>query len=347
MEEKQPPTEEDASKQSLESLDAPDELSAPEQPETDSDAGGGDGANAATGGELATPDAPKADKTANKPKKPRRLFSVANLYLLAFILIVAAALGVVAIAYQKSQKQNKPQQQLPSQNLSPQALKQLATSNTNVGSSDQLLTVESNSIFSGQVLAQKNLEVAGNVKVGGNLSLPNIAVSGTGQFNDAQVNGNLSVAGNGAVQGSLSVKGSLSASGGNFSGGLNAPQITVNSLQLNGDLVLTHHIEAGGGTPGIARGSAVGSGGSASLSGSDTAGSVNISTGGSPPAGCFATISFTQGFNSTPHIIITPVGASAGGLAYYINRSSTSFSICDASPPPANTQFGFDYIAFD
>src|SRR5206468_4683422 len=109
----------------------------------------------------------------------------------------------------------------------------------------------------------------------------------------------------------------------------------------NSDLTLTHHIIAGGATPGRNNGSALGGGGSASVSGSDTAGTVSINVGSSPPSGCFVTVNFTQKYSNTPHILLTPVGSGAGGLAYYVNRTSTNFSICDSATPPAGTSFAF------
>lgn len=348
MDEQKNTSNNDEGQQSLESLDAPEtEVNDTTTPENQSGASEPTLAAPSPDDELAKPSDESPDNAPKPPKRQLRWLHGANLYLIGFVVLVLVAIAVVVFTYLHSNKTNQAGQ-ISSQNLSVDALKQLASSNTNVGNSNQLLTVQSNAIFAGQVLAQKSLEIAGDLKVGGTLSLPSIVVAGASQFGSTQINQDLSVAGKAAIQGALSVGSSLNVNGGgNFNGTLSAPQITANSLQLNGDLVLTHHVEAGGGTPGIARGSAVGSGGSASLSGSDTAGSISIGTGGNPAAGCFATINFTQSFHATPHIVVTPVGASAGGLAWYINRSTTGFSICDASPPPAYAQFGFDYIAFD
>ncbi|MEK7153729.1 MAG: hypothetical protein AAB834_07280, partial [Patescibacteria group bacterium] len=132
-----------------------------------------------------------------------------------------------------------------------------------------------------------------------------------------------------------------------FNGPLSAPQISTNSLQLNGDLVLTHHITAGGPIPAVSKGTALGSGGTVSVSGSDTSGSLTINTGGSPGAGCFATINFVRKFNGVPHVTVTPVSSGAAGLNYYVNRSTTEFSVCTTNPAPGGQTFGFDYIALD
>jgi cytoskeletal protein CcmA (bactofilin family) len=208
--------------------------------------------------------------------------------------------------------------------------------------------VQSSAVFAGQVLIRENLQVAGNLQVGGTLALNNITVSGTGQFGQASVSRNLAVTGDTAIQGAETIGKSLQVSGnGTFSGPLSAPQITTSSLQLTGDLVLTHHIIVGGSTPGRSNGPALGGGGSSSVSGSDTAGSISINTGSSPAAGCFVTINFSSAFSSTPHVLVTPIGSAAAGLAYYVNRSTTSFSVCTGTAAPASSSFGFDYFVLD
>jgi len=83
------------------------------------------------------------------------------------------------------------------------------------------------------------------------------------------------------------------------------------------------------------------------VSGSDTSGSIIINTGSAPPAGCFATITFSTPFASTPHVTITPIGSGAAGLEYYVNRSTTNFSVCALNAAPSSQTFGFDYMALD
>jgi cytoskeletal protein CcmA (bactofilin family) len=318
---------------SLESLDTPATVVEPSGPTLTSDGP----VHAAPGTES--------------PKPPRRglgdRFKSLNIYLLFFILIiiVAAAVGIAAyVASQRSSGTGK----ISSQTLDQKALEQLAATDATVGSSAQILNVQSNAIFAGKVLVRDTLEVAGQLQVGGSLSLSGVTVSGSSSFDQVQVNKNLGVAGDTGLQGSLTVQKSLNVSGnGSFGGTLSAGQFTATSFQLNGDLNLTHHITAGGPTPSRSNGSALGGGGTVSVSGSDTSGSVSINTGGGPSAGCFVTLTFTSKFNSTPHVLLTPVGSSAAGISYYVNRSTTNFSICTTSNPPANANFGFDYFILD
>jgi hypothetical protein len=140
----------------------------------------------------------------------------------------------------------------------------------------------------------------------------------------------------------------LTAAGGaTFGGPVSAPQLTAQTLQLTNDLQITKHIDAGGGSPSKSDGTALGSGGTASLGGTDTAGTVTINTGGSPAAGCFVNVSFAIKFSGTPHVVVTPIGSGGAGLAYYVNRTSSGFSICTATPAPTGQSFSFDYMVID
>ncbi len=270
-----------------------------------------------------------------------------NLYFILFIFIMVLGGAISAIAYFQS-KQASTTSTLKTQTLTQQTLQQVANSDATIGNAQQVLNVESSAVFAGKVLIRDGLEVAGTLRIGGTSALSDLTVSGTAALGQVQINKNLAVAGDSALQGSVTIAKTLQVSGaGTFSGPLSAPQVTTSNFQLNGDLVLTHHITTGGGTPGSSTGPALGSGGSATVGGSDTGGTVTINTGSSPAAGCFITVKFTSKYNATPHILLTPVGSAGGGLAYYVNREPTSFSICDAAAPPAGSSFGFDYFVVD
>ncbi|HLZ14829.1 MAG TPA: hypothetical protein VKQ34_02445 [Candidatus Saccharimonadales bacterium] len=298
-----------------------------------------DGAVDATGGK--NPLAPKQ----HKQSFVKKLWARFNIYLVLFVLVLFMAGGVLAFMLVKGKKNTVTT--LNSQSLSDSTLKQLANTDVTVGKSNQILTVQSNAIFAGAVLARSSLDVAGSLKVGGNLNLSDLTVSGATQLGDAVTN-NLTINGSLNLQGELTLKNGINVSGNStFTGNVTTTQLTTGSLQLNGDLNLTHHITAGGTIPSIVKGTAVGGGGTASLSGSDTAGSITINTGNSPPAGCFATVTFSKAFSNTPHVVLTPIGSATAGLQYYVTRTTTNFIICSATAAPAGQTFGFDYIALD
>lgn len=290
---------------------------------------------------------PEAGADAPKPKKKGQgIFGRFSVYLLMFVLVILLAFMVIVGTYLRSHSKNNTK--INTQNLSQSDLNQLAQSDVTVGDSKQVLNVQSNAVFAGQVLVRSDLQVAGKLQVGGNLSLAGITVSGDSIVDQLQVNKNLQVAGDTAVQGQLTVQKNISINGtGTFNGAVSAPVIIVNQLQLSGDLSVTHHIIAGGANPGRSSGNALGGGGTASVGGSDTAGSITINTGSNPSAGCFITVNFTSKFASTPHVVVTPVGAAAGDLNFYINKSTANFSVCSNNAPAAGQSFGFDYIVFD
>lgn len=299
-------------------------------------------------------DSTNADQPTSPPPGPKKRFSrrrlqdllsQVNVYLLIFILVVVlAALGVF-ISFQRSRKEST--SQLTTTPLTAETLDKLKESEAKVGDPKQVLSIESNTIFAGKVLLRDSLDVAGTIRVGGALSLPGITVSGSSSFDQIQAN-SLSIAGDTNIQGQMTIQRNLSVTGsGSFGGALSAQSLNVQNLQLSGDLQINRHIDAGGGTPSRTNGSALGNGGTTSVGGSDTAGTVTINTGGSPGAGCFLTVNFNRAFNATPHIVVTPVGSAAAGLNYYINRSTSNFSICSTNAAPGGTSFSFDYIALD
>lgn len=289
----------------------------------------------------------------NAPKKNkglkgriRDLIGHFNIYLLLFVLIVVVVAGFTMISIQRN-KQDAAPTSIDTQTLSPEALSQLNNANTSVGDPKQTLSIESNAVFSGKVLVRDSLDVAGTLRIGGALTLPGLTVAGTSAFDQIQAN-KISSSGDVNVQGQLTGQKGLTISGGaSFGGPITAPQLTVTSFQLTGDLQLQRHIDAGGATPGKTDGTALGSGGTASVSGTDTAGTITINTGGGPGAGCFVTVNFVNRFNSTPHVVVTPVGSAAGGLSFYISRTTSSFTLCTANPAPGGANFSFDYIAID
>lgn len=298
-----------------------------------------DGTVDTTGGKA--PSSAGADVPA--PKGVRRLVPRTSIYLVMMVALIFIAAVIVMLTYLTSKKA-QPVASIPSQNLSDSTLEQLANGGVTVGNSSEVLNVQSSAVFANKALFRQDLEVAGNLQIGKTLSLNDLNVAGTAQFSELQASKDLSVAGNSAIQGSETVGKSLQVGGGgSFGGPVTAPQITTTSLQLNGDLTLTHHISTGGATPGRSNGSALGSGGTSSVSGNDTSGTVTINTGGGPAAGCLINVTFSSHFGSTPHVLLTPVGSAAGGTSYYVSRSTTGFSVCVATPPPANTSFGYDY----
>lgn len=273
----------------------------------------------------------------------RGLISRINIYLLGFVLLIAFVGSGGVILYLNSHK-NDTATNLKAQQLSTETLKQLQNTDVSVGDSKQILTVRSNAIFGGSVLLKGDVDIAGKLVVGSDLSLTGINVSGNSTMQDLGVSNDLSVGHNVTVNGQVTIQNGLSVKGTTTFAGLSVATLTVSSLSIDGTLNLTHHVVGGGATPSRSSGSALGGGGTASVSGSDTSGSIKINTGSGAGVGCFVTINFTTKYNATPHVVVTPIGSAAGAIAYYINRTTDGFSVCTASNPPDGASFGFDYI---
>jgi cytoskeletal protein CcmA (bactofilin family) len=296
---------------------------------------------------VVIPNQPMSSNQAPKESLIRRILGRINLYF-ALLFVVFLTLGGVAYFAYTQNRESVTNTTINTEKLTQDTLEKLADTDATVGDPKQTLSIESNAIFSGSILVRGNIDVAGTVKVGGPLSLPGLNVGGTTTLDQAALK-SLTVAGDATIQGKLTAQNGLSVTGGaSFSGAVSAPQITIGTLQLNSDIQLNRHINAGGGAPSKTNGGALGGGGTASNSGTDTAGTVTINTGGGAPAGCFVTLTFAASFSVTPHVVISPASSSAAGLSYYVNRSTTSFSICTASDPPDSTAgIVFDYIAID
>jgi cytoskeletal protein CcmA (bactofilin family) len=298
--------------------------------------------------EAATPTTSSAaaeDPSVKKLSPIKKLFRKVNLYFLIFLLLVVVAGAITAVNYLNSTKTTPPPD-IASQGLTADALKQLANTDASVGSASQTLTIQGNAIIAGQTLTRGNLNVAGNFQSGGSIQGPSLTISGAANLGATQIN-SLQVATNTAVQGSTTLR-DLSVSGtSTFSGAMTASQITVSKLVMSGNAILQvpNHISFTGPSPNRTISAGVlGNGGSASVSGSDTSGTININTGSNPSAGCFARVNFQQAFPGQPHVIISPVGAAAGQTQYYVDRNSSGFSICTNNAAPANQVFAFDYF---
>lgn len=300
----------------------------------------------ATGGQAAPQNAGGEAPKKNTNGKIRNIISNMNLYLVLFIFIVIIAAVISVIAYLQGKKADqKPTTQ--TQTLTPEKLKELSSNEIKVGDPKSLLTIESNTVFNGATLIRGDLDVAGTIKVGGALSLPGISVSGKSTLDDVTMN-QLALSGDATFNGQLTVQKGLTISGpGNFAGPISAPSINIDRINLSGDLQISNHIDAGGSTPRVGGGTALGSGGTVSVSGTDTAGTVGINIGTGAPAGVLANVTFAKAFNGVPHVVITPIGSGAANIGWYVvSRSTTGFSIaCTGAPSPSS--FSFDFLVID
>lgn len=297
--------------------------------------------------EAADPTPATNDPAVKQPSKLKQLFRKANVYFLLFLLIVTIAAIITAVNYLNSQKEPEVPA-VANKELTEEELKQLANTDSSVGDVSQTLTIKGNAVIDGQALMRGNLNIAGNLQTGGSIQGPTLTISGMANLGQAQIN-SLQVAGDAAIQGNTSGQNLSIAGTSTFNGPMTASQISVTQLILSGNasLQIPNHISFTGPTPNRTTSPQLGTGGSASLSGSDTSGVVNITTGNNPSPGCMVRVNFAQRFSNQPHVIISPVGSGAGLMNYYTERDNNGFSICAATPAPANQSFAFDYFVMN
>lgn len=306
------------------------------------------------------------EKVAEKPKAKgiKALLGKVNIYFLLFILVVIIALVAYMIMYFANKRESNIK--LETTKITEETLEQLKTSDAIVGDPQQILTIESNAVITGKVVMRDTLDVAGAIRIGGELSIPSIRAAGSGSFgsietndlqaaNNASVGGLLDVAGTLAVGESLTVAGDINGGGrldiggqATIGGNLNVNGV-ISAKGINFDTITISRINITGQKPSISVGGAAGGGGTASVSGTDTAGTATINTGGGTSTGVLATIHFTGAFSSNnPHPVLTPNGSGCANIGFYVTSINASqFAIATATAPPAGATCRFNYIVIN
>lgn len=154
-----------------------------------------------------------------------------------------------------------------------------------------------------------------------------------------KTDGDLAIGGNSTVGGNLTVGGLITAAS------LSVGSLTISSINLSSNLVFGGHIMPFGPSP-TARTSNGASGGSVTITGNDSAGTLIINLAGGTSGGELAIITFQSPFNTTPKVQLTPVNNASSTLNYFVTRSPSFFTINSGggAPLPAGTSYAFDYL---
>ena len=192
-----------------------------------------------------------------------------------------------------------------------------------------------------------------------------ITIAGAIQGSSASLTGGLSVAGATTLSGTLTASSTAlfkNASDSNnafqiqnsssvalFTADTSATKIVIRTLDISYNLTVNGHIITGGSTPTIAANAAACTSPTVSVSGTDTAGSITVTTGtGCAGGGQLATVTFAGAFGATPKIVLTPASAAAAGLnAYQDDASLTTgaFSVGVVGTPADTTTYKWHYYA--
>ena len=126
-------------------------------------------------------------------------------------------------------------------------------------------------------------------------------------------------------------------------------KVVIRSLDVAYNLTVAGHIITGGSAPTIAANAAACTTPTVSVSGTDTAGTITVTTGtGCSVGGQMATVTFASAFGATPKIVLTPASSAAAGLnAYQDDAALTtgSFRIGVVATPTDATTYKWHYYA--
>ncbi len=214
----------------------------------------------------------------------------------------------------------------------------------NAGTPAEILNISSSSFFRNRVAIGNDLKVTGSLDIDGPTTFGELRVDKTANFGITNIRGQLTVTAPTTINASTTVGGNLSVSGtGSFGGSLSAGSIQVSNLTVTGSLNIPGHLSATGAAPTASTGSEAGPGSGASVTGTDTAGTVTITTGTNPAIGLLVNVTFRAPYSKVPHVLITPIGAGAGRLEAYVQKTTTGFTIGVNVDPANATAYSFDY----
>jgi len=279
--------------------------------------------------------------------------------VVAILAVNAAVIGFVLKGH-ATDKSKANQDQVT---ISQSTLDKLGVNRTAVGDLGAELVVGPNARFNGKVQIGSDVSIAGQLKLNskfsasdatltqleaGDTSLAKLNVNGDSTVSNLNLRNDLLVTGVSRLQGPvtmsqlLTVNNNLNVSGSVAVGGvLSVNSFHANNLVLDSSLTIGGHVITRGSAPGIGPGSALGSNGTVSISGNDAAGTIAVNIGAGGGGGTLASVAFRNQYGTTPHVVITPVGAGVG--SFYVNRSIGGFSI-GVNGGLANGSYAFDYI---
>lgn len=305
------------------------------------------------------------DKPVEIHKPRRNAYRPSHKAAFVGIAVVIAILGINAavIGYLlKRQSGEQAQSQVAAINVNQGVLDKLGVNRSAIGDKGIELIVNPNARFNGKMQVGGDVSVAGELKLSrkfsageaslanlqaGNTQLQQVNVNGDGTMSGLTLRQNLNVAGSTRLQGDvtltrlLTVNNSANVAGNLAVGGtLSAGNLQIRSLTVTSGVTLGGHIVSGGPMPAVRAGNALGSNGTVSISGNDTAGTVAANIGVGAVAGQVASVSFVTPYGTIPRVVVSPIGVATGA---YVTRTATGFTINVTSAMPPGG-FAFDYI---
>lgn len=298
----------------------------------------------------------KLQKVAYRPSHKATFIGI-----LVVVAVLMANAGVIWFIIQAQNNNKKVDQE--SVSLSGEALSALGVTRNDIGASAERLTIGPNTTFNGTLTVAEKASFGSELMLNnkltgqaasftkldaGDTSVSKMNINGDVTASTSNVRQDLNVAGASRLQGAvtigqiLTVSGNLSI-GGNaaINGTLSVNNLQVNNLTLNSALTIGGRIISSGSAPNVGSGTGLGSNGTVTISGNDTAGTVVANVGVGGGNGTLVQVAFRNPYPSTPRVVISPVGAPAPGA--YVSRSVGGFTVIySGSLSPGS--YVFDYI---
>lgn len=260
-----------------------------------------------------------------KKLQARSLKKPLMLILMVLVLVGLLVTGVVLVTRKSPPEPTPNTVVINTQSLDNGTLNQLTPDDS--GETKQQLSISVDTIFKNDAVIQGSVQIVKKLSVQGGADIGG----------DTNLRGNLSVSGSINAGTNLTVNGLITAAS------LNVGSIAISTINITGSLSFEGHIIPGGPSA-AARASNASGGGSVSISGNDTAGTITIKTGSGPVIGELAVINFRTSFNTTPKIQLTPVNEPASSLRYFATKTASLFTVNTGSAPASNTTYIFDYF---
>lgn len=131
----------------------------------------------------------------------------------------------------------------------------------------------------------------------------------------------------------------------NVSGTATIENLTVTGLATVHNLAVGGHIITTGGQPTDEPQVAVGRGASVSVDGTDTLGTITITTGSDPKAGEMTRIIFSEVYGKAPRVVLSASNDNAAGMRFYKGVTTPDgFMLNFKDAPQANTTYTIDYF---
>jgi cytoskeletal protein CcmA (bactofilin family) len=305
-----------------------------------------------------TPTDPKQAKDPSKPRRityrPSHKATFVGLAVVVVILLINAGIFVFFLTRQSGPDNTNTQRETVT--ISSDTLEKLGVNREPVGSLGTQLVVGPDARFNGKVTVGNDVNITGQLRLNNKLStaeaslnklqagatsLDQLNVNGDATISNLTLRNNLVVAGTSQLQGAVTVNNNLTVAGNLTVGGaLFAGTFQANSLTSGSTLTVGGHIITKGSVPSVSAGPGAGSNGTVSISGTDAAGTIAVNVGAGAGGGVLVNLTFRDQYTNTPHVVITPIGRSAGSA--YVNRSASGFSIVVGALSSGG--YAFDYV---